>query len=202
MEITFASINRRVRQTRWISTDMAVDGGRFYTLRRSRKWSWMWLLTHPLPVWHAIRASYSATWPVIQEQQLRPHHCQEVHVMGSTDYPSWHEFSHRFLQRYAEDPRLPSTVLYTAEKPFTWKCRINNLACLTEPVSRDFLEQTLSDLLKNVPLDVLRTMWFIHDGLPRNFSMDAWEYLNISFFLYDGLCEMYPLFVCLLVQAS
>jgi hypothetical protein len=42
---------------------------------------------------------------------------------------------------------------------------------LTGPVYRDFLEQSLPELLENVPLHVRRRMWLMHDGAPAHFSM-------------------------------
>jgi hypothetical protein len=40
------------------------------------------------------------------------------------------------------------------------------------------LEQSLPELLEDVPLHVRRRMWFMHDGAPAHFSMYAREYLN------------------------
>jgi hypothetical protein len=50
----------------------------------------------------------------------------------------------------------------------------------------DFLEQSLPELLEDVPLHVRRKMWFMHYGAPPHLSMYAREYLN-AVFLRGGL---------------
>jgi hypothetical protein len=54
-------------------------------------------------------------------------------------------------------------------------------ARLTGPVHRDFLEQSLPELLEDVLLHVRRRMWFMHVGAPAHFSTYAREYLNAVF---------------------
>jgi hypothetical protein len=51
-------------------------------------------------------------------------------------------------------------------------------ARLIRPVYGDVLEQSLPELLEDVPLHVRRRMWFMHDGAQAYFSMYAREYLN------------------------
>jgi hypothetical protein len=41
---------------------------------------------------------------------------------------------------------------------------------LTGPVYRDFLVQSLPELLEDMPLHVHRRMWFMHDWAPTHFS--------------------------------
>jgi hypothetical protein len=51
-------------------------------------------------------------------------------------------------------------------------------ARLKGPIYRDFLEQSLPELLEDVPLHVRRSMWFMYDEVSARFSMQAREYLN------------------------
>lgn len=44
-----------------------------------------------------------------------------------------------------------------------------------------FLQHTLPDLLDDIPLDIRRNMWFMHDGAPPHFSMNVRHYLNHHF---------------------
>ncbi|KAK3888480.1 hypothetical protein Pcinc_007462 [Petrolisthes cinctipes] len=41
-----------------------------------------------------------------------------------------------------------------------------------------FLDETLPVLFEEVPLDVRRRMWFMHDGAPSHFSLTARAYLD------------------------
>lgn len=49
------------------------------------------------------------------------------------------------------------------------------------PIFEDFLNEELDDLLEEVPLGVLRTMWFQLDGAPAHFSARVRTVLNRSF---------------------
>ena len=45
-------------------------------------------------------------------------------------------------------------------------------ACITGAVFRDFIQNTLPDLLhEDVPLQIRQNMWFMHDGAPAHFSL-------------------------------
>lgn len=46
---------------------------------------------------------------------------------------------------------------------------------------RNFLENTLPNLIEDIPLKVLRNMWFMHDGAPAHFSKVSREYLDRRF---------------------
>ena len=47
---------------------------------------------------------------------------------------------------------------------------------LTGAVYRDFIQNTLPDLLHEcVPLQIRQHMWFKHDGAPAHFSHIVWE---------------------------
>lgn len=52
---------------------------------------------------------------------------------------------------------------------------------LTGPLYRDFLENSLPELLEDVPLEIRRHMWFMHDGAPPHFSITARQFLNEQF---------------------
>ena len=43
-------------------------------------------------------------------------------------------------------------------------------AYLMGAVYRDFISNTLPDLLEDVPLLIRRSMWFMHDGAPAHFT--------------------------------
>lgn len=43
---------------------------------------------------------------------------------------------------------------------------------------RQHLQNTLPDLLDDLPLQLLRDMWFMHDGAPPHFSLDVRNHLN------------------------
>lgn len=45
----------------------------------------------------------------------------------------------------------------------------------------DFLENNLFQILENVPLNLRREMFFMHDGAPPHFSRTARQWLNINF---------------------
>lgn len=53
--------------------------------------------------------------------------------------------------------------------------RLNGEAYLT------FLRDTLPELLEDIPLALLRDMWFMHDGAPPHFSRAVREHLNATF---------------------
>lgn len=46
---------------------------------------------------------------------------------------------------------------------------------------RQFLEETLPQLLENIPLQTRQNMWFMHDGAPAHFSLTVREHLNATF---------------------
>lgn len=59
--------------------------------------------------------------------------------------------------------------------PFILPNRLNG------PAYRQFLEEELPLLLEDVPLLVRNRMWFMHDGAPAHFSVEAREFLNNTF---------------------
>lgn len=44
-----------------------------------------------------------------------------------------------------------------------------------------FLQETLPILLDDLPLNLLRDMWFMHDGAPPHFSLEVRRYLNMVY---------------------
>lgn len=53
--------------------------------------------------------------------------------------------------------------------------RLNGAAYL------QFLQNTLPELIDDVPLAVRRNMWFQHDGAPPHFSIDVRAHLTATF---------------------
>jgi hypothetical protein len=45
----------------------------------------------------------------------------------------------------------------------------------------DFLNRQLEDLLEDVPLDVVRRVWFMHDGAPAHYSERVRQFLNNNY---------------------
>jgi hypothetical protein len=127
---TFASINRRLRETGSWNINRH-DCGRVRTVRTPRFEKALLNLVADTPSTstrrdgHAMRAFHTAVWQVVHQQHLHPYHRQKVQTMGTTNYPRRHEFSQWFFQRCAAEPRFPSTVLYTDEKSFTRERIIN-----------------------------------------------------------------------------
>ncbi|PNF41896.1 hypothetical protein B7P43_G15539, partial [Cryptotermes secundus] len=52
---------------------------------------------------------------------------------------------------------------------------------LTGDIYLKFLQETLPELLKAVPLEVHREMWFQHDGAPAHCTEVVREYLDETF---------------------
>ena len=44
-----------------------------------------------------------------------------------------------------------------------------------------FLQQVLSELLEELPLEIRRAMWFQHDGAPAHFDNEVCAHLNDTF---------------------
>ncbi|EFN63727.1 hypothetical protein EAG_00069, partial [Camponotus floridanus] len=45
----------------------------------------------------------------------------------------------------------------------------------------NFLEESLPELLEDVPLATRNAMWFMHDGAPAHFSRIAREFLTATY---------------------
>jgi len=52
---------------------------------------------------------------------------------------------------------------------------------LTETSYCDFLQNYLHESLDEIPLNIIRRMWFMHDGAPSHFSREASRYLDERF---------------------
>lgn len=44
-----------------------------------------------------------------------------------------------------------------------------------------FLQETLPELLEDLPLDLRRRMWFLHDGAPPHFGLNVRNHLHVQF---------------------
>jgi len=134
--------------------------------------------------------------------QLRPHHCQEVHVMGPADFPSCQRFSHRLDQRFVEVPRFLRTVLPTDETLFERVPSTASTVLRSRPGEKIFSSVFYAVLLqvdprileRNCPQrpsaagtarisghvlpEVRRIMWITHDGVTGHCSIDVCKYLN------------------------
>ncbi|KAJ8936816.1 hypothetical protein NQ318_015283 [Aromia moschata] len=45
----------------------------------------------------------------------------------------------------------------------------------------NFLQQVLPNLLEEVPLGILRQMWYLHDGTPPHFARQVRDFLNVEY---------------------
>ena len=52
---------------------------------------------------------------------------------------------------------------------------------LNGAIYTQFLEETLPTLLEDVPLEVRRLMWYMHDGAPAHFARTSRDSLNVRF---------------------
>jgi len=59
--------------------------------------------------------------------------------------------------------------------PFELPCNLNG------PLYLNFLEETLNELLEDVPLNLRQNMWFMQDGAPPHYSLQVRNYLNRVF---------------------
>lgn len=59
--------------------------------------------------------------------------------------------------------------------PFVLPNRLNGAAY------RLFLENNLHELLDNIPIQIRHNMWFMHDGAPPHYSLEARQHLNERF---------------------
>jgi len=45
----------------------------------------------------------------------------------------------------------------------------------------EFLQNYLPDLLEDVPLEIMRRMWFVHDGAPAHFQLNVRQFLDTEY---------------------
>ncbi|KAJ8950562.1 hypothetical protein NQ318_015695 [Aromia moschata] len=45
----------------------------------------------------------------------------------------------------------------------------------------NFLQHVLPNLLEEVPLGILRQMWYLHDGAPQHFARQVRDFLNVEY---------------------
>jgi hypothetical protein len=45
----------------------------------------------------------------------------------------------------------------------------------------NFLNVNLPGLLEEIPLEIRRAMWFMHDGAPVHFTLNVRHFLNVSY---------------------
>lgn len=93
---------------------------------------------------------------------------------------------------YWSDENLHQTVIRNHQYGFSlnvWAGIIDNYLIgpfrlprrLTGELYRHFLENELNTLLEDVPLDIIRRMYYMHDGAPAHFSRRARAYLQRRF---------------------
>lgn len=101
-------------------------------------------------------------------------------VLNFHNYHTWtdenphrirqNKFQHRFsLNLWA------GIVNNTIIGPFELPARLNGASYL------HFLQETLPELLEDIPLAVRRNMWFMHDGCPAHFSRGVRDHLDTAF---------------------
>ena len=54
-------------------------------------------------------------------------------------------------------------------------------AWLTAVAYLDFLNNDLGPLLENVPLNVRRDLWYLHDGAPAHYAVEVREWFDRNF---------------------
>lgn len=80
----------------------------------------------------------------------------------------------RFQQRFSIN-LWAGIINNTLIGPYELPQRLNGGAYL------QFLKEVLPELLEDVPLNVRRNMWFLHDGCPAHYSLSVREFLNETF---------------------
>ncbi|GJQ80004.1 hypothetical protein Trydic_g9477 [Trypoxylus dichotomus] len=157
-----------------------------------------------------LGVSRSTVWQILREIQFYPYHPPRESVLTLEDHPARVEFCEWFLHQCELNVDFMSNILITGESVFTrtgirsfqsapniqqqfsvnvWAGILNGTLIgpfilptqLTSTQYLHFLENNLPELLEDVPLNVRRDMWFLHEGAAPHFAREVRQYLRDVF---------------------
>lgn len=141
-----------------------------------------------------IGTSHMTVHRILQSNRLYPYHVQKVQQLDHNDFIARLQFCQWFRVQEARDPTFGEKIMFTDECCFTrdvnvWAGIMGNRIIgpfvlpprLNQNLYREFLEDTIPEVLEDMDLATRRIMWFMHDGAPPYVTVNVRNYLNLYF---------------------